>query len=384
MDSIKNSCIGNSRVSESEKVRSSNIELYRIIVMLLIIAHHFVVNSQIINPTFEHFWSWRSVFLQLFGAWGKIGINCFVIISGYFMCTSRVTVKKFVKLLGEVMFYRITIQSIFWIAGYSEFSLKAFIKLLFPVMSVEKGFTDAYLVFYLCIPFLNILLKNLCEKMHILLLLFCSFTYVFFGTIKIFPLEMNYVSWFIVLYFFGAYIRMYPKPFFENKNLWGWISTVFVTLCAVSVVLGSWIHTKIPYLLTYYFVTDSNTILALMTGISTFLFFKNIKLRYNKWINMIAATAFGILNIHANCDDMRSWLWEDVLQTVNMYNSCWLPLLAVASVIAVFIVCSIIDLVRIQYIEKPFFRLWDVYWEPIKKKFLFVEDKLCKQFNIQK
>lgn len=63
------------------KVRNSNLELYRIIVMILIIAHHYVVNSGLtsiggpiaLNPT-----SAKSLFLLLFGAWGKTGINCFV------------------------------------------------------------------------------------------------------------------------------------------------------------------------------------------------------------------------------------------------------------------------------------------------------------------
>lgn len=30
-----------------QKQRNSNLELYRIIVMLLIVAHHYVVNSQV-------------------------------------------------------------------------------------------------------------------------------------------------------------------------------------------------------------------------------------------------------------------------------------------------------------------------------------------------
>ncbi len=370
--------------ANTAKQRSSNIELYRIIVMLLIVAHHFVVNSQIVEPTFEYFWSWKSVFLQLFGAWGKIGINCFVVISGYFMCTSNITAKKYAKLLGEVMFYRIVIQGLFWITGYSAFSLKSFIKLLFPVMSIEKGFTDAYLVFYLCIPFLNALLKSLSERMHVLLLLLCGVTYVFFGTLKIFPLEMNYVSWFIVLYFIGAYIRMYPKSLFEKKAVWGWISLVSVGLCAASVVLGSWFHTISHYSLTYYFVTDSNTFLAVLTGVSTFMYFKNIRLRYSKWINTIAATTFGILNIHANCADMRSWLWGDVLRTVDMYSSEWLPLLAIGSVLVVFAACCVIDLLRIRFIEKPLLLLWDKHWIEFKNCFLKIEDKVCKQLNIQK
>ncbi len=80
-----------------KKERSSNLELFRIITMLLIIAHHYVVNSGLTgvgspinsNPT-----SVKSLFLLLLGAWGKIGINCFMLITGYFMCKSEITLKN--------------------------------------------------------------------------------------------------------------------------------------------------------------------------------------------------------------------------------------------------------------------------------------------------
>lgn len=67
--------------------RQSNIELFCIIVMLGIVAHHFVVNSGLLDlmlPTLEYS---NDVYLWLFGMWGKVGINCFVLITGYFMCT---------------------------------------------------------------------------------------------------------------------------------------------------------------------------------------------------------------------------------------------------------------------------------------------------------
>ena len=104
------------------KLRNSNLELYRIIAMLLIVAHHYVVNSGLTsldgpisyNPT-----SAKSLFLLLFGAWGKTGINCFVLITGYFMCKSQITFKKFAKLILQVMFYNILINCVFWISSIS-------------------------------------------------------------------------------------------------------------------------------------------------------------------------------------------------------------------------------------------------------------------------
>ena len=61
-------------------LRESNLELYRIIVMLLIVAHHYVVNSGLLSPQGPICLdptAPKSLFLLLFGAWGKTGINCF-------------------------------------------------------------------------------------------------------------------------------------------------------------------------------------------------------------------------------------------------------------------------------------------------------------------
>lgn len=93
-------------------------------------------------------------------------------------------------------------------------------------------------------------------------------------------------------------------------------------------------------------MSDSNTFLAVAVSISSFLFFKNLRLKYNKVINTIAASTFGVLQIHANSDAMRKWLWTDVLNNVEMYDSSWLVVHAIGSVICIFGICVVIDLFR--------------------------------------
>ena len=97
----------------------------------------------------------------------NLGINCFVLITGYFMCKSNITLKKFLKLFLQIEFYKIIFFLIFTLTGYQEFSLKAMIKMLLPIFGIGTGFTSSYLVFFLFIPFMNILIKNMNEKQHI-------------------------------------------------------------------------------------------------------------------------------------------------------------------------------------------------------------------------
>lgn len=364
------------------KERESNIELYRIIVMLLIIAHHYVVNSGLLGvncgPIFENFISFKSIFLLIFGAWGKIGINCFVLITGYFMCTSKITPKKFLKLFGTVIFYKLLIYLIFLATSYTPFSIKDLVYAVVPIISVASGFTEAYLLFFLTIPFLNILIKNLTEKQHLLLILLMSFIYIFFGTLPFFHVSMNYVSWFSVLYFIASYIRIYPKKIFSNTKFWGIATLISLTLSLVSIIAGIYIGQRIGRDLSHYFVSDSNTLLAVMVGLSSFMFFKNLKIKKSRAINTISSTCFGVLQIHANSDAMRLWLWGSLLKTTNAYYSNYTIPHAIISVILVFAACSIIEFLRIQYIEKPFFRLWDKHSEKLYTHFKSKKNKSKK------
>ena len=83
----------------------------------------------------------------------------------------------------------------------------------------------------------------------------------------------------------------------------------------------------------YKYVSDSNTFLAVVTGVSLFMAFKDMKMKYNKWINTIAASTFGVLLIHANSDTMRQWLWRDTLQNAEQFYMSYACVHAMISVI---------------------------------------------------
>lgn len=366
--------------------RESNIELFRIIAMVLIVIHHYVTSSGLTvgdGPIFSDPLSWRSMFLLLLGAWGKTGINCFMLITGYFMCTSKLTAKKYAKLLLEVLFYRIIIAGIFMIGGQAAFSVKELVLAILPITEVGVSFTSAFLCFYLCIPFCNVLVQNLTERQHIRLLLLSGFIYVFFGTIKVLPVTMNYVSWFIVLYFISSYVRLYPKAIFESKKVWGWASFASLAVSMLSVVACTWLGAKMGRNSPYAFVADSNTFLAVATGLSTFMLFKNIKIPSSKVINAVASTTFGVLLIHANAY-VRHWLWGDMLHCVDTYDHVLMPLFAIGGSLLVFAVCAGIDLCRQYCIERPFFKLWDKVWPKVVSKWEVLEEKLCDKCNISR
>lgn len=55
-----------------KKERSSNIELFRIITMIIIVAHHYVVNSNLINIIeAKSYLNAQDIFILLFGLGGE-------------------------------------------------------------------------------------------------------------------------------------------------------------------------------------------------------------------------------------------------------------------------------------------------------------------------
>lgn len=126
-----------------------------------------------------------------------------------------------------------------------------------------------------------------------------------------------------------------------------------------SVLAGAWAYERWGKAIYYYFVSDSNKLLAVVTAVSAFLFFKNLEFRYHPVINRIAASAFGVLMIHANSDTMRQWLWGNLLNNVAAYHNRYFMLHAIGSVIGIYAVCTLIDMVRIRFLETPFLRWYD-------------------------
>ena len=339
----------------TKKHRESNLEFFRILVMLSIIAHHYVVNSgiwEIIQATEP---SPNSLFYYIFGMWGKTGINCFVLITGWFMCTSQITFRKFLKLLLEIEFYKIAIGTVFILVGKESFSSEWLLHLL-PVRSIRTDFVSAFLVFFLLIPFLNVLIKNLDKRRHLLLIALLFFLYTFLSTVPVFSVSTNYVSWFCVLYVYSSFMRLYDFPLKENNGAWLGLSLVCIIISIVTVIAIRYSPREVS---PNWFVSDANKLMALMTAICLFNFFRTMKMPYCRFINVLGATTFGVLLIHANSDVMRDWLWKDLFDNVGHLSVSHYAARAIGIVILVFFVCASIDFFRIVLLERPFFAQYD-------------------------
>lgn len=166
------------------------------------------------------------------------------------------------------------------------------------------------------------------------------------------------VGWYMTLYFVGAYLRMYAGKWAHDVRLAARWLLILVPLAWASIVaidvIGQHFH-KGNWFQAFYFFGQSSQILAFLIGLMVFLFFLNVRIPQSRFINAVAKTVFGILLIHAHDDAMRHWLWGHLLNVPAMYNAPMgmLVLHAAGSLILVFTVCSVLDWLRICYIERP-------------------------------
>lgn len=343
--------------TQTKPPRDSNIELLRILMMLVIIAHHYIVNSGIaplamtvrggVQP-----YSLNLAFALCFGFGGKMAINVFVLITGYFMCRKEFRWNKVWHLAGEMTFYKYVIYAIFVLTGYETFTLKGFAKtLLFIPLGFGKGFAASFLGLYVLVPFINKAIqsfekKDLQQLILTLLFLFTALSSFLLNT------AFEYIGWYVTVYLIGAYLHLYPVEFLENRKNCVWLSIGSLFLCYASVIVISFVAYKLNRTLpVYWFVNDSNKILAVATAVSLFCLFKTFRIGYIKIINTLAASTFGILLIHASSDTMRNWLWNDVMQSAKAYGEKLFPLYAFGAVFTVYFACFAIDFARKQILR---------------------------------
>ncbi len=347
------------KTAELAPERSSNFELMRIVLMVAMVAHHYVVNSGLEQlyelPGLQP----DMLFLQIFGMFGKTGINCFTLLTGYFMVTSRVNLRKFLKVYLEVKFYYIGFYLLFLLTGYEAFSFVTLKQALFNVIyEVNWLYTGTYIVFFLLIPVCNCVIRHITKVQYRYTL---AFGFVYYTLISTFTEldTFSYLGWMAVMYFLGGYIRLYKEKWTESLS--GALAGLGISLVLMCLSIG---YIDVNGLggnacAYYYFVNDSHKILALCCSVCIFLVFKNLKIPQNRRINQVAASTFGILLIHTNSHAMRRFLWKDVFDNTGAYMQGNIVLHALVTVALVFGVSLLIDMARIRWVERPLFRRLD-------------------------
>ena len=332
------------------KIRNSNFELLRIISMLMIIAHHYSVHGQF---TQIYGISINNMIIDFLFLGGKIGVLLFVMITGYHMINSKINIKKIIQLEFQIIFYSLLITIFFHIFHFEtvgNVTITNIVDSLMPITRYTYWFATIYMLLYLFIPYINKLLLSLSKKEYINLLTLGLFLFTLVPTFARSDLYVGNLIYFIYFYTIGAYFKLYPKI---QKKRWclltSSITYLFIFICSI---FFQYISSKDIINSSYiYHFAGINSLFTLIISISMFLFFKNLKIKNKKWINIISSTTFGIYLIHDN-PYVRQFLWVTVFKNSTFYQSNYLFIHAIISIFVVFIISSLIELVRKYIVEK--------------------------------
>ncbi len=135
------SCDGVENLVKTKNTRDSRFEVLRIIAMLLIVLFHFSLQAQPYRLD-EGSHNIIYIFLvRLFMPFGKIGVDIFVIITGYFLGGKVLSIKKSLERIWTVwsqsIFYSILLFVLYTIFNHKinkDYIIKA-IKSIFPFIT---------------------------------------------------------------------------------------------------------------------------------------------------------------------------------------------------------------------------------------------------------
>lgn len=341
------------------KNRNVGLDILRIFSMIMIISLHYLGHGSVLeNVEFGTLNYWISYSLE---ALSIVAVNCYVLISAYFLIDKKFNIKKIIRMVLEVFVYSIGIYLILVLTKSIDFDKASLIKSVFPITTQKYWFISSYIALLFIYPFLNILIKGMDKKQHglLLIILFVSNSIIsLIPGVTIFGVLNGYsIVWFINLYLIAAYIKKYIKHYSSKNYLIVYIITTILLL--LSTVLLYMVKT---YILNYSSVNSINLLfsynsfLVLFGSVSLFSLFLNMKIMVGEKITRIiaffASSTLSVYLIHDN-SSFRNVLWFDILDVKKYINTPYMWLHFLISILVIFVVCVLID----KVMRKTLFRI---------------------------
>ncbi len=357
----------------TKKTRESGLELLKIICIVLIILHHYSVHGgykYTVNTLNK-----KLVIIQILSLYGKVACSIFALSTGYFMIKSKATLKENIKkalLINiEMFFYSAIILGIFY---YKKIGKIDKITVKKSLISIVWGnwYIVGYTMLIVLVPYINKMIKALSKEQYKGIIILMLIIWCVIPTITDFKWKFSDIDFFIVMYVIGGYIRLYEVDKQKYPNKWNLIIVIATALLMILSVF--YFNNKGIKLQDNSIIKNAtkmkniNSIYSVILAISSFLLFKRFTFK-SKIINRIAQSTLGIYLIHDN-DLVRPYLWKSLSANTKYFSKRLLVLIKHITIktTAVFIICLIIDQIRLLTIDKVFRKAVDKYYDKIYLK----------------
>ena len=341
--------------------RKANFELMRIISMFFIVINH-ILDQKLIVSTYGA----TNVVLIIITSLIRVHVCSYMLLTGYFQCKSKFKFSKLISLNNSVWFYNLFYLLILTIFGICSLDIVSKLKIISPISYNDYWYVSLYLILYLISPILNIIIDNISKrKFELIILLFITIFsilptitgQVFFNNHSGFSLTI-----FILMYFLGAYIRIYPikdKIIFKN---------ISINLFRIIMISG-YLFISVYNVFAYYFgdmilsygnifgyigtiiknsVFNYDNPFIIISSVFYFLFFCYVDIN-SKVISKIGKYTFGIYLVHEN-PLIKGFLYNFLGYNKSIYYINVVPKIIIDAII-IFVIGLFIEMIR-QFIFK--------------------------------
>ena len=342
-----------------KKVRASNFELLRCVLMLMVVLVHY--NNQGMGNAFAYaeLGSLNYYFLCFIESLAIIGTNGFVLLTGYFSWKKNVvSLRKPIGLLLYVVAYNVLFYGINVFVLQEPFSLRSLIFSFIP----RNWYIVLYVVLMLLSPYINIMIQSLNKKSCLVLLgiMFLVFSVwptaleVLSGNIDITTEGMHTIALngssngysivnFVMLYIIGAGISKFNLFNASIKvDILGYLLCSLM-ICIQQVLMGGgWSY--------------ANPI-VIVSCVCFFNIFRNIQLK-SRCVNTLSKASLGVFLLHTQyvvCNTIWSMCG---IEKACRANTLYLAIHMFFVCCITYLLCSLIDIVC-RWIAKPISKLLD-------------------------
>lgn len=225
------------------KKRQTNIELLRIIAMVLVLLSHSTWSAHYFDISMVHTDLLESIgVLEVYG-WIFVCVPCFVVISGYFGI--RWKWKGQFNYLFQIGFWGGLVYLLTWIVGLHDFQITKMIKNMVCFLGGVNWFFAAYLGLYMFAPILNAFIDKASEKqMMWMTLAFFVFQTMFGWILKSGEFYYGLTSTSLIgWYLIGGWLRkstlkcFHLKPW-QNMAIFLAVGQICVAIALVAAYMG--------------------------------------------------------------------------------------------------------------------------------------------------
>lgn len=328
--------------------RNASLDILRILCMFLIVLGHSIYHGNVLNALNAN--GMNYVLITVIYTFLMVHVNCFVLISGYFLCTHKFRLEKAISLWVQAFFWSVLLYVLFSSFGVIPFEIKGIIKALLPFTQQRYWFVTSYLLMYFLVPFLNAAIHAMTRKQYAVFLATFFIVYIALQNL-VYWREFTSVNssnplFFAFLYMAAAYIRLYPP---RRKHHW----LLLYTLTCTFVVIWKLAITQITTSIFGNAIGTSafsayNSITMVLASVFLFCFFEGLSVPGNR-VQLAASTVssltFGVYLIHDN-PEARSFIWQGLLRPDRFAQSPMLVPVLFGMAILVFSGSAVLELVR--------------------------------------